>query len=929
AYAVDNFSEFDPAGRNLEKLLQNLEAFHLEEQVLFCNQDFEAFFADLRQLQTVDRIGVYLYDGAHDYRSQLMGLLLAKPFLADRALIIVDDSNWDGVQQANWDFIAAHPQCDLLLDLPTPQNGHPTFWNGLQILSWDRQASHNHDWVSLRQKRKTGLIQAIYNLPPTQPALPTDLEAVVAQAQQLQQSGQFAEAAQAYQEILQQTGDLPDIWHHLALVWYQAGAYEQAMAALSRALELDASKAAHHYSLGLLLEKLEDVTGAAQAYHQAIALDPGLINAQTNLGDLVAKYGDPHQAKLIYQAAIAQGPHHLGSHLNLGNVLLVQGKVEAAIETYEMAREIDPESADVLNNLALAQELMQDEVKTHLFAGDSLYSRNRYQEACVHYQRLLDSQQLPAADYWVLADCYEKLTQYEAALEVCQQGIDRAPSGALQAQSIRVLQKIGQTPAAIEQATQAASQFPAEHLFRLQKNLLLPVLYQTQAEISFYHQRFSQGLKAIAGEIFLDTSEAKENALAAINQFNNFFLICQNLNHRDSQRAYGQLVHQIMAANYPQLVQPLPMPPVEGRIRIGYVSNCMWEHTVGKLMVGWFGDHDRQRFQIHSYHLSDTEDALTQKFRQHSDVFHKISGNVEKLSQQIRADRLHVLVFLELGLQPILSLLAALRLAPVQCTTWAHPITSGLPTLDYFLSSDLMEPENAQDHYSEQLIRLPNLAISFAKPDIPQPIKSRSAFQLRDDGIIYLACQTLIKYLPEQDRVFAAIAQQVPNAQFVFIARPNPAIAAQFQQRLKHAFAQVGLDSAAYCIMLPPLSQADYWNLNQIADVFLDSFHWSGGHTTLEAIACNLPVVTLPGEIMRGRHSYAILNRLGMTDTIASTQAAYIEIAVRLGSDRAWRNAIIQRMIHHSPDLYDDKTCVIALEKFYERVVKGEGVWGS
>jgi hypothetical protein len=158
--------------------MQNLAAFNLEEQVFFCNQDFEAFFADLRKLQIGDRIGVYLYDGAHDYRSQLMGLLLVKPFLADRALIIVDDSNWDGVQQANWDFIAAHPQCDLLLDLPTPSNGHPSFWNGVQVLSWDGEANHHYDWSTLIQKRKTRLMQAIYDIPPLSPSPVSTLEAM-------------------------------------------------------------------------------------------------------------------------------------------------------------------------------------------------------------------------------------------------------------------------------------------------------------------------------------------------------------------------------------------------------------------------------------------------------------------------------------------------------------------------------------------------------------------------------------------------------------------------------------------------------------------------------------------------------------------------------------------------------------------------------
>jgi predicted O-linked N-acetylglucosamine transferase (SPINDLY family) len=856
AYAIDNFSEFDPQGKNLEQLGRNLAAFQMEEQVFFCNQDFEAFFADLRELQSSDRIGVYLYDGAHDYRSQLMGLLLAKPFLADRAVIIVDDSNWDGVQQANWDFIAAHPQCDLLLDLPTPKNGHPTFWNGLQILSWDMQATHSYGWSSLSQKRKIGLLQAIYEIPPTQSESTTNSEVLIAKAQQLQQSGQFAEAAQIYQHV--------------------------------------------------------------------ISLDPTFLDAYNNLGNLVAEHGDPHQAELIYQQAIAQDSRYLGSYLNLGNIRLVQGKVEQAIADYQTALEIEPDNADLLNNLTFAQELAQDEVKKHLFAGDSLYHRKRYQEAANHYQTVLDWQQLPAPGYLALADCYEKLKQYTAALKICQQGLDRAPAIALYAQSIRMLQEIGQTEAAIAQATQAAAQFPEEQLFRLQRNLLLPGLYPDQQKISLYQQRFTQGLKAIPGEIDLDTPSTRQTALAAIEQFNNFFLICQNANHRDAQQAYGQLVHQIMAANYPQWVQPLSMPPVEGKIRIGYVSGCLWEHTVGKLMVGWFRNHDRDRFQLYSYSISDTEDTLTQEFRRYSDVFHKIPPDVATLSQQIRADRPHILVFLELGMQPLMSMLAALRLAPVQCTTWAHPITSGLPTVDYFLSSDLMEPEDAQEHYSEKLIRLPNLAISFAEPNIPQPTKSRSAFQLRDDAIVYLACQTLIKYLPAQDVVFAAIAQQVPNAQFVFVARPNASVADQFQQRLKHAFAQVGLDSEAYCIMLPPLNQADYWNLNQLSDVFLDSFGWSGGHTTLEAIACNLPIVTLPGELMRGRHSYAILKMLDVTDTLAQTEAEYIRIAVQLGRDRTWRQTV-QRMMNPRSNLYDDKTCVTALEDFYRSVVEGVG----
>lgn len=164
AYAIDNFSEFDPSGEGESKLLHNLETFGLSDQVCFCNQDFEEFFYDLAQLSTQDKIGVYLYDGAHDYRSQLMGLLLVRPFLADRALIIVDDRNWSAVQQANWDFVTTHPRCRLELSLPTPANGHSSFWNGLDVLSWDVSRTGVCEWQTIQSHRDKALIDAIYNL---------------------------------------------------------------------------------------------------------------------------------------------------------------------------------------------------------------------------------------------------------------------------------------------------------------------------------------------------------------------------------------------------------------------------------------------------------------------------------------------------------------------------------------------------------------------------------------------------------------------------------------------------------------------------------------------------------------------------------------------------------------------------------------------
>jgi hypothetical protein len=107
------------------------------------------------------RIGLYFYDGPHDYRSQLIGLLRAEPILADRALIIVDDQNFPAVKQATWDFLAVRKEASLLFELPTPANCHPSFWNGLYVLAWDRATCNALDWALLHSRRQPDLLESL------------------------------------------------------------------------------------------------------------------------------------------------------------------------------------------------------------------------------------------------------------------------------------------------------------------------------------------------------------------------------------------------------------------------------------------------------------------------------------------------------------------------------------------------------------------------------------------------------------------------------------------------------------------------------------------------------------------------------------------------------------------------------------------------
>jgi protein O-GlcNAc transferase len=282
-----------------------------------------------------------------------------------------------------------------------------------------------------------------------------------------------------------------------------------------------------------------------------------------------------------------------------------------------------------------------------------------------------------------------------------------------------------------------------------------------------------------------------------------------------------------------------------------------------------------------------------------------------------------VLIFPEIGMDQVSAQLAAQRLAAVQCASWGHPVTSGFPTIDYFISSDLMEPESAADHYSEQLIRLPNLSIYYEPADVPPVAIDRTHLGLRTGAVVYWCCQSLPKYLPQFDEVFARIAAEVPDCQFTFIEfAGGSGVTEMFRGRLRRAFKAIGLDAENHCVFLPRLAPDRFVAAIGQCDVVLDSIGWSGCNSILESLVHNVPIVTFAGEMMRGRHTAAILEMMDVRGTTARTIDEYVSIAVLLGRNIPRRIELSAEIASKKNRIYRDRTSVAALETFLTGVVR-------
>ncbi len=751
-----------------------------------------------------------------------------------------------------------------------------------------------------------------------------DLEYLYHEAFALHYAGYLSEAEKKYHQILKHQNTHIDAWRELGRVYLSQERYNQALDAFYSTLELDASQAVSHFYCGLTLAKLGNLSAAIQAYHEAIALDPNWSEIYHHLGDVWLELAEFEEAEANYRHAIQLQPE-TASYLKLGNLLVVQQQLEAALSTYHTALQCDPANSDILYQLGVAYTAHQEPVQAAFYFGCAAQQQEQYELAICYYQDGLKNSTETFEVYLKLADCYQQLENYDQAIKIYQSALKSYPDFyEIYLDWIQLLQNIGETEKAIKIAEKALLKFPDNFSLKLANQRLLPILYQTPEEIKNYRQRFTQKLIELSNTIQANTPKAIELAFKGIGEGTNFYLQYQGLNDLDIQKKYGELVHQVIAANFPNFCSKPSQPPLKKteKIRIGYISRFFHWHTVGTIFLGWLRHQNYQRFEVYCYYTGTEEDEVTKLYQWYSDHFYKNYHDVEKIGQNIQKDQLHLLVFLDVGMCSMMTQLAGMRLTPIQCATWGHPVTTGLPNIDYFISAELLEADTAASHYSEEIILLPHLGINYSKPAIPLLETTRLEWGIPEDAVLYLSSQSLFKYLPESDEIFVKISQQVPLTKILFFSHWNTPITEKFRQRLQLAFAKFGLRSEDYCVILPRLNKVDYLKLHLMADIALDTIQFTGFMTTLDSIACNLPVVTTEGELMRSRQSAGVLKRIGVSETIAQNEVEYIKIAVKLGLEPEWRARIAQKIQQNQSILYDDLTCVQALEEFYQCVVR-------
>jgi predicted O-linked N-acetylglucosamine transferase (SPINDLY family) len=438
--------------------------------------------------------------------------------------------------------------------------------------------------------------------------------------------------------------------------------------------------------------------------------------------------------------------------------------------------------------------------------------------------------------------------------------------------------------------------------------LLMPAIYQSVQEIEQARSRLADAVSELLARPALRVSDpVREVGVTP------FYLAYHGMNDRDLQRRISQLCRKAYRPAFGGRISP---HVTGGKIRVGFVSEHFNSHSIGRINHGIIAHLDRTRFEVTVFSLRRHDDALARRIRAEADHFVEFDRAVLQEVERVIADhRMDILFYTDVGMDPFTYFLAYSRLAPLQYVGWGHPDTTGIDTLDFFVSADAIEVANAADHYTETLVRLPKwLMPGYERPPRPDPLKGRRDFGLADDAHIYLCFQHPFKLHPDFDEALAGILRGDALAEILLLEGRQPHMAVLLRQR----FAAKLPDVASRIRIVPQLAWHDYLSLISISDVMLDPFHFGGGNTTYEGLAMGVPVVTLPPQFLRGRHTLGCYLGMEMDECIADSVETYVKIALRLGMDGEYGRFVRAKIAERCPLLYGNGDMVDALGDRFE-----------
>ncbi|MGH7176626.1 MAG: tetratricopeptide repeat protein [Tepidisphaeraceae bacterium] len=638
----------------------------------------------------------------------------------------------------------------------------------------------------------------------------------------------------------------------------QAGRIDEAIEVLKRGASRFPGEFSLHNELAILLASRGQFDLALGEFRQAGHCQPGQPQGRYNVGLCLMRLSRFAEAEGEFRETVRLAPGFADAHAELALSLGAQDRSEEELHAFAEAERLAPHNPRVLNNFASA-----------------LARANKWDDATQKLERAVSLESRVADFQQNLGRCLANQGRIEEARRAYDRALElRADPGVL-----------------VRRAT------------------VLPVILESAEQIAAERRNFERGLAGLR-----EASVALNDPVSQVGP-PHFYLAY----HGQDDRSLHEMAAQFHLRACPSLSFVAPhcragaIDAANRRIRIGFVSTFLRDHTIGKLNHGLIRALDRARFEVFVFQ-GGKHNSTAAAIAASADHAVPVGESLESTRQRIADATLDILFYTDIGMSALTYFLAFSRLAPVQCVTWGHPVTSGIPGVDYFISAHDLETDRSDAQYSERLVRLSSLGVCYERPRNDDVSGGRELLQVPGDAHAYFCPQSLFKFHPDFDRVIGEILRRDTRGRLVLIDGQSRWWRALLAARFSRSIPDVS-DRIRF---VGRFDQTSFMRALSAADAILDTPHFGGGNTSYEAFAVGAPIVTWPSEMLRGRITFACCRQMGVMDCVADTLEQYVEHALRLGTDTDWRRHVSGMVAANSQKLYENTGIVREMERFFE-----------
>ncbi len=685
-------------------------------------------------------------------------------------------------------------------------------------------------------------------------------------ALQHHQEDRLDEAESIYRQILKQDPNHSNTLYYLATLAHQKGHHQTAVELVTKAVSNNGKEPKYYFLLGRIFHTLSLLNDAIKSYLKGIELNPEYTDAYCDLGVLYMEKSQLDKALQYFRQALCCNPDLIEAHLNLGSITYRQGSTENAITHFRKVLELKPDYAPAYYNLGIAYNTL-----------------GKTQVAIKHYRHAL----LLDPEYTEVYNNLANLLQSEGLMEEAIKNLNQALA-------------IQNRTSPVNHHSKSQVNNPTETYLNLGN--ALKDLGQHEAALEHYQKVL---------ELKPDYTEAHSNLLFewsynVLRSPQEMLKESQRWNRIHGKHGEAHLFSHSASGN------------PNKRLRIGYVSPDLRNHAVSYFLEPILAEHDRTQVEVFCYAEVKRPDAVTQRIQTQIDTWRSTVGiSDEDLAHLINKDHIDILIDLAGHTAGNRLKVFTYKPAPIQATYIGYCATTGLTTMDYWITDETLHPQNTPGQgtgtvelATESIYRLPRCWLSYRPADCAPPVAATD----HDKPITFGSLNQQSKLTPAVIACWSRILASIPQSRLTLKTRTlaDPAARAQ----LLACFAEHNI--APQRLTLLPRSKP-YLETYHNIDIALDSFPRTGGATTADALWMGVPVITLSGERFIERQGVSMLTAMGLTELIADSQEDYVSKAVALAKNpqqlTKLRLSLRQRMA--TSPLGDARSLAQALESAY------------